>query len=167
MPTNFSTSVLPTVPTGLLREHRLYQADWLLRFYGFSADEILDEGEDLDLSIDPKCHWALKNPSFFPVEINKAPFETLIRVPGIGFTSASKIVAARKFGSLGFEDLCKMRVVLKRAVHFITCKGAFFGKENPSAVRLLLTMGERRETATQLNMFSSPEITSSVLLGQL
>ena len=107
-----------------LREHRLYQADWLLRFYGFRADEILtDENPQLEEGFDPKTAWALRNPAFFPVEVNKADYQWLLRVPGIGVRSAKRIMAARRHGSLDFEDLKKIGVVLKRARFFITCRG--------------------------------------------
>lgn len=118
--------VLPKdVPPPLLREHRLYQADWLLRFYGFKASEILQEGESLDPLLDPKSNWAMKNLHLFPLEINKAPYEMLLRVPGIGVVCAKRIVVARKAALLDFEDLKKLRVVLKRAAYFITCKGKY------------------------------------------
>ncbi len=116
--------VLPPLDTKvpLLREHRLYQADWLLRFYGFEADELLDSGhQSFNPLIDPKCNWAVNHPEFFPVEINTAPKEMLLRVPGIGVRSAYKIITARKNTRLDFEDLKKMGIVLKRAVYFITC----------------------------------------------
>lgn len=167
VPTNPKTTLLPATPVGLLREHRLYQADWLLRFYGFSADEILAPDENLDLSMDPKCSWALKNMQLFPVEINTAPPETLLKVPGIGFKSASKIVAARKYGKLDFKDLLKMRVVLKRAVHFITCNGKFGGIERLSAVKNVIALSERSETFEQLNMFSTTDVALSAIGGEL
>ena len=108
----------------LLREHRLYQADWLLRFYYFEADELLDEeNPNFNVLLDPKCCWALKHLETFPVEINRADYYTLLRVPGIGYKSAGRIVKARRMGSIGFEDLKKMGVVLKRALYFITCGG--------------------------------------------
>lgn len=117
---------LPALPGGppLLREHRLYQADWLLRFYGFRAEELLDEKRPFfNVLLDPKEDWAVRHLGEFPVEINKAPMECLLRVPGIGVKSARRIVAARRSGSLGFEDLKKIGVVLKRALYFITCSG--------------------------------------------
>ena len=118
--------VLPKdVPPPLLREHRLYQADWLLRFYGFQASEILEEGESFDPLLDPKSNWAMKNLQYFPVEINSAPYEMLLRVPGIGVTCAKRIVVARRATRLTFEDLKKLRVVLKRAAYFITCNGKY------------------------------------------
>lgn len=108
----------------LLREHRLYQADWLLRYYHFSASELLSEKQpNFNVLLDPKCDWAIRHLEWFPVEVNRADYQVLLRVPGIGYTSARRIVKARKFGSLNFEDLRKMGVVLKRALYFITCKG--------------------------------------------
>ncbi len=110
----------------LLREHRLYQADWLMRFYGFRANEILNEkNSHLDPLLDPKCFWAVNHLELFPVEINKAPYEMLLRVPGIGVKSAQRIVAARRMTRLSFEDLKKMSVQLKHAVYFITCNGKY------------------------------------------
>ena len=108
----------------LLREHRLYQADWLLRFYGFTASEILDEKHtDFNPLLDPKCNWAVHHPECFPVEINKAPYEMLLRVPGIGVKSAQRIITARRQAKLDYCDLKKLGVVLKRANYFIICKG--------------------------------------------
>ncbi|MBQ8568938.1 MAG: putative DNA modification/repair radical SAM protein [Oscillospiraceae bacterium] len=118
--------VLPdeNTPPPLLREHRLYQADWLLRFYGYRADELLDEKhQSFDPLLDPKCNWAVNHPELFPVEINKAPYETLLRVPGIGVKSANRICTARREAKLRFEDLKKLGVVVKRAQYFITCMG--------------------------------------------
>lgn len=108
----------------LLREHRLYQADWLLRYYHFEAGELLDEDNpNFNAYLDPKCCWALRHLEVFPIEINRAGYDMLLRVPGIGYKSASRIVKARRIGMLDFEDLKKMGVVLKRALYFITCKG--------------------------------------------
>ena len=120
--------LLPVVKDGegppLLREHRLYQADWLLRFYGFKAQELLSsERPNFNIAIDPKADWAVRHLDKFPVEINRADYQTLLRVPGLGVTSAKRIVAARRYGNLSFEDLKKIGVVLKRAVFFITCNG--------------------------------------------
>lgn len=115
----------------LAREHRLYQADWLLRFYGFTADEILDEKTPfLDLELDPKISWALRNMDRFPVEINKASLDELLRVPGIGTTSALRIVRQRRLASIQFDDLKKIGVVVKRARYFITCRGKYYGGAN-------------------------------------
>lgn len=119
-------SSLPVLEDGppLLREHRLYQADWLLRFYGFEASELLNEKQpNFNVLLDPKCNWALGHLERFPVEINKADYDTLLRVPGIGVNSAQRIVMARKTASLDFNDIKKMGVVLKRALYFITCSG--------------------------------------------
>ena len=108
----------------LLREHRLYQADWLLRYYHFEAGELLDEeNPNFNAYLDPKCFWALRHLEEFPIEINYAAYDMLLRVPGIGYKSASRIVKARRMGMLDFEDLKKMGVVLKRALYFITYKG--------------------------------------------
>ena len=108
----------------LLREHRLYQADWLLRFYHFRAEEILEEDQpDFDPRVDPKCSWALRHMEQFPVEVSTADYESLLRVPGIGVTSARRILAARRAAPLTFDVLKKIGVVLKRAQYFITCGG--------------------------------------------
>lgn len=147
-------SLLPDKAVGQLREHRLYQADWLLRFYGFGVEEIVNDGENLALELDPKCAWALRNLHLFPVEINDAPLEVLLRVPGIGTRNAHKIIQARRFTSLAFEDLVKMKIALKRAKHFITCKGKFFGAKNECAVKGLLIAQENGENAVQTDMFS-------------
>ena len=121
-----SHALLPSLDTKppLLREHRLYQADWLLRFYGFDAEEILDdEHPDFNPILDPKCNWALNHMELFPVEVNKVPYEMLLRIPGVGVKSARRIVTARRTGSLDFTDLKRIGVVLKRAQYFITCRG--------------------------------------------
>jgi len=117
---------LPALPGGppLLREHRLYQADWLLRFYGFQAQELLDEKRPFfNVMLDPKEDWAVRHLEAFPVEINKASYDMLLRVPGIGVTGARRIVRARRSAKLDFQDLRKMGIVLKRALYFITCNG--------------------------------------------
>lgn len=111
-------------PPPLLREHRLYQADWLLRFYGFTAGEILDDANpDFNPLLDPKCNWAVNHMELFPVEVNRAPYEMLLRVPGIGVKSAQRIRAARRTARLDFDALKKLGVVLKRARFFIVCMG--------------------------------------------
>lgn len=113
----------------LLREHRLYQADWLLRFYDFSYDEIVsDEFPNLDEEVDPKTSWALLNLQYFPMEINKASKDELLRIPGIGVRGVFKILKARRFKSLDFDDLKKLKISLKRAKYFITCKGKYTSK---------------------------------------
>lgn len=121
---------LPTLEAPpLLRENRLYQADWLLRFYGFKADELLNEAHpNFNHILDPKCDWALRNIDKFPIEINTADYFTLLRIPGIGVISAKKIIRARREFLLDFDSLKKLGVVLKRAKYFITCKGKYFDK---------------------------------------
>ena len=117
---------LPSLPGGppILREHRLYQADWLLRFYGFKASELLDEKRPyFNVMLDPKEDWAVRHLEFFPVEINKASYHALLRVPGLGVNSARRIMTARRSVNLNFDDLKKLGVVLKRALYFITCNG--------------------------------------------
>lgn len=154
-PTNFNTSLLPVLPVPKIREHRLYQADWLLRFYGFNADEITDDGGNLPENYDPKCAWALRNLDRFPIEINRADMADLLRVPGIGVRSALRIRSARRYAKLTFEDLVKMRVVMKRAVHFITCNGKFFGSENPATIKNFLIAAENGVNYKQLSMFEN------------
>lgn len=125
VPVNKDSS-LPSLPGGppLLREHRLYQADWLLRFYGFQASELLSEDRpNFNVLLDPKCEWALRHLELFPVEISRADYHTLLRVPGMGVKSVKRIVAARRQGKLDFDALKRMGVVLKRAMYFITCHG--------------------------------------------
>jgi len=108
------------------RENRLYQPDWLLRFYGFKASELLDQdNQNFDMDLDPKCDWAIRHFDFFPVEINKASYNEILRVPGIGVKSAKKIIKMRKFGKIDFLGLKKLGVVLKRAKYFITCNGRY------------------------------------------
>lgn len=147
--------LLPTVSTGLLREHRLYQADWLMRFYGFDSKEIVGDDENLATEYDPKCAWALRNMHLFPIEINRADVETLLRVPGIGAKGAYKIVAARKHATLTFLDLQKMRIVLKRARHFITCNGKFYGLENDDKIKKALALAEIADGAKQMSFFEN------------
>ncbi|MCI9561827.1 MAG: putative DNA modification/repair radical SAM protein [Clostridia bacterium] len=161
------SSKLPTVGAGLLREHRLYQADWLIRFYGFNVDEICAENENLSSEYDPKCAWALRNMQLFPVEINSAPLEMLLRVPGIGAKSAYKIVEARKFSALDYENLAKMRIVLKRAKHFITCKGKFYGADGFARVQTALLIDGSHEVSEQLLMFSNTPTAISALTGNI
>ncbi len=131
----------------LLREHRLYQADWLLRFYQFRASELLDENNpNFNVFLDPKCCWALKHLEVFPIEVNRAEYHMLLRVPGIGCKSASRIVKARRMGNLDFQDLKRMGVVLKRAVYFITCQGKMMYKikiDEDYITRNLLNTKER------------------------
>ncbi|ERT49510.1 putative DNA modification/repair radical SAM protein [Fusobacterium polymorphum] len=140
----------------MIREHKLYQADWLLRFYEFKADEILDEKDPfVDPLLDPKTNWAIKNPHFFPIEINKATYRELLRVPGIGVTSAKRIVMTRKYSTIRYEHLKKLGVVIKRAKYFITVNGEFLGfkKENPELIRNAL-MEKEKMVAEQLKLFN-------------
>lgn len=153
-------------PVPLLREHRLYQADFLMRYYGFFAHELLTkENPYFDNQIDPKCNWALLNLDKFPIEINKASYDELLRIPGIGPTSVRKIMAARRYGHVTFEMLKRMRVVLKRAQFFITCDGKMLNKIpfNDGFIRRCLADSERPEimklqgedvSYTQMNLFS-------------
>lgn len=147
-------SLLPDKGAGQLREHRLYQADWLLRFYGFTVEEIVNEEENLPLEYDPKCAWALRHAELFPVEINRADLSELLRVPGIGVRGANKIIQARRYTKLDFEDLLKMRISLKRAKHFITCGGKYVGSKSENRIRGLLIAAENQDTAVQTDMFS-------------
>ena len=140
----------------MIREHRLYQADWLLRFYEFKADEILDEKDPfVDPFLDPKTNWAIKNSHFFPIEINKATYKELLRVPGIGVTSAKRIVMTRKYSTIRYEHLKKLGIVIKRAKYFITVNGEFLGfkKENPELIRNAL-MEKGKMVAEQLKLFN-------------
>ncbi len=133
----------PRLPSGtppLLRELRLYQADWLLRFYGYSVDEIAGESEpDLDPSLDPKTSWALRHPEAFPVDLARADREAILRVPGIGITGAARILETRKAGGLSLDVLPRLGIVWKRARHFATVRGAHAGiREEPERLRALL-----------------------------
>ncbi|MDE7400764.1 MAG: helix-hairpin-helix domain-containing protein, partial [Clostridia bacterium] len=133
----------------------------------FDVGEICEEGDNLPLDFDPKCAWAMRNMHLFPVEINTAPLETLLRVPGIGAKSAYRIIQARRFGALDFDNLAKMRIILKRAKHFITCKGKFYGLESGNAVKAALLLDGIRENEQQISMFSSPSVALSALTGEI
>lgn len=158
----------------LLREHRLYQADWLLRYYKFEVDELLNEkNPNFNIFLDPKCNWALNHLEYFPVEVNRASYDVLLRVPGIGYKSAGRIVKARRFGSLGFEDLRKMGVVLKRALYFITCSGKMMYKtkiEEDYITRNLLNTKERLPDSVagmnyqQLSLFDDVNFTGNQIV---
>ncbi len=151
---------LPAVTTAppLRREHRLYQADWLLRFYGFESREILDEEHpDLDLEVDPKVSYALRHPELYPVEVNRADYQMLLRVPGIGVVSARRIVEARRYASLDELSLKRIGVVLRRARYFITVKGKFLGEclpDNPYLREVL----KDRENFSQTSLYDSPAV---------
>ncbi len=182
-------SRLPAVGTmpPLLREHRLYQADWLMRFYGFKAGELLSERQpNFNLLLDPKCDWAVRHLEVFPVEVMTADYYQLLRVPGLGVNSARRICRARRYGGLQFEDLKKMGVVLKRAMYFITCQGRVympFRMDEGFITTNLLGLKERLpenvvrsgDTFRQLNLFDDfhlqmpveQEDKRQVLTGQL
>jgi putative DNA modification/repair radical SAM protein len=163
-------TLLPTLDTKppLWREHRLYQADWLLRFYGFTANELLDQHhQSFNPYIDPKCNWALNHMECFPMNINRASYHDLLRVPGIGVNSAKRIVTARRTATLQFSDLKKLGVVLKRAQYFITCGGKVDGLKitQDAVMRSLLsekTLGiyqqnfPRQPKPEQLSLFEPP-----------
>ena len=157
---------LPTLESPpLLRENRLYQADWLLRFYGFTANELLDETHpNFNNILDPKCDWALRHLNNFPVEINTASYHTLLRVPGIGVISAKKIIRARRSFSLTFEALTKLGVSLKRAQYFITCRGKYFDrvyKFNQNFIETNLIYQERNKL--QKNKFEQLSLFDNLL----
>lgn len=182
-------SRLPAVGTlpPLLREHRLYQADWLIRFYGFKAAELLSKRQpNFNLLLDPKCDWAVRHLEAFPVEVMTADYYQLLRVPGLGVNSARRICRARRYGGLRFEDLKKMGVVLKRAMYFITCQGRVympFRMDERFITTNLLGLKERLpenvvrsgDTFRQLNLFDDfhlqmpveQEDKRKVLTGQL
>lgn len=149
VPVNEDTSLPARTGEGppLLREHRLYQADFLLRYYQFQAGELLTEKDpNFNVFLDPKCNWALRHLEVFPVEVNTAGYELLLRVPGIGYRSAARIVKARRYGKLDFGDLKKMGVVLKRALYFLTCGGKMMYPvklEEDYIARNLLNVKER------------------------
>lgn len=168
MPVNADTR-LPALPVPpLLREHRLYQADWLMRCYGFASHEILDErAPNLDLEVDPKAAWALRNFHLFPVEVNRADYEVLLRVPGIGVRGAQRIVRARRLQRLDFNDLRKLGVVLRRASFFLTAKGKFLPQErfDGERVRQRLTEKPAKRGAVQLPLFDLS--LSSAISGEL
>lgn len=165
-----SSPLLPSHDTKppLLREHRLYQADWLLRFYGFNADELLDEkNPNFNVLLDPKCNWAVNHLELFPIEINYAPYEMLLRVPGIGVKSAQRIVSARRNCYIDFNGLKKLGVVLKRARYFIVCRGKRMNGINISdehILRNIISDSSSNKSAVdtsqnfqQLSLFDEPQ----------
>lgn len=158
-------TLLPSLDTKppLLREHRLYQADWLLRFYGFRAHELLDESApDFDPLLDPKCCWAMRHPEFFPVEVNRADYEALLRVPGIGVVSARRILVARRAGLLRTEDLKKLGVVMKRAQYFLTCSGRLATPLRLSQSGILSSL-----MAVERSMLPAPQLEQLSLFDQV
>jgi len=162
-------------PVPLLREHRLYQADWLLRFYGFHAEELLSEDKpNFDSRIDPKCDWAIRHLDSFPVEVNTASYDMLLRVPGIGPTGVKKIMSARRYGSVNFDMLKKMHITLKRARYFITCNGKMMDRIpiDDKYIRLMLVDNAAAERADivgydasigQMNLFTDFGIAENVV----
>ncbi len=170
-PVNHDPRILKVDSPPLLREHRLYQADWLIRVYNFSADELFkSKDENLDLEVDPKVMWALRNLDRFPIEVNRASYEELIRVPGIGIKSAKRIIKNRVFHSLDFEDLKKMGVVLKRAKYFITCNGKTFERYlidlPPEKIKQKLIDKNSLQRPQQLSFFDR-EVFKSVITGEI
>ena len=156
VPVNKSGILANTNAVPMLREHRIYQADWLLRFYNFKAEEILDEKNPfIDPLLDPKANWAVQNWHLFPMEINRASYKDLIRIPGIGVTSAKRIVMVRRHNVIKYEHLKKLGVVIKRAKYFITVNGEFMGfrKESPELIRNALMEKEKVEMQ-QLKLFN-------------
>jgi putative DNA modification/repair radical SAM protein len=163
---------LPALPgPPLLREHRLYQADWLLRYYGFSAGELLDEGHpQLDPELDPKCGWALRHRHLFPVEVNRVDYETLLRIPGIGVRSAQRIVRARRAGHLSLDDLPLLGVVMKRARYFVVARGRYAGELAPDAAGLrgMLVQKTSPRKPEQLSLFEMmPSPLNSAVTGEI
>jgi putative DNA modification/repair radical SAM protein len=160
IPVNTADSRLPVLAKPpLVRENRLYQADWLMRFYEFQAHEIIDEvNPNLDLDVDPKMGWALRHPEFFPIDVNTAPYEMILRVPGIGVKSAKLIVASRRYGRLNSLQLKKMGVVMKRAQYFIVCRELPMQTVNeltPQYVRRQVSQKQRKQAA-ELLQYSIP-----------
>ena len=148
---------LPSITTPpLIRENRLYQTDWLLRFYHFSVSEIFDKNENLNILIDPKTNWAINHLEYFPKEINTATFNELIRIPGIGITSAKKIVSSRKYFTINFTDLKNMGISIKKAKYFITCNNKFFDNLftiNKSSI--LQSLIAPKKKIVQLSLFNN------------
>lgn len=160
-----SDSRLPAQAAPLVREHRLYQSDWLMRNYGFAANEILDKNQNLDLEKDPKLAWALRHREFFPVDVNKATARELLRVPGLGARNVSRIVKIRRHHALRLEDLARLRVIINRAKWFITT-----ADHNPNVYRLdAMNLEDRlKPKAEQLSLFAPlQEAAASALNGQL
>lgn len=156
IPINPEEKALPAIGSAppLLRENRLYQSDWLMRFYGFSADEIVDEQHpNLELEIDPKLSWALRHPEVFPVDINRAEYKMILRVPGIGVRSAQKIVQARRFGQIHIDQLKRMGVAYNRAQHFIRCADTpkFMKDQHAHQIRQQILMSGQSKYQQQLS----------------
>lgn len=157
IPVNAYDTRLPVLhQSPLVRENRLYQADWLMRFYQFSAEEIIDaKNPNLDLEVDPKLSWALRHPEIFPVDINKAEYRTILRVPGIGIKSAKLIITSRRFGALDTYQLRKIGVIMKRAQYFITCSGSAhlgINEITPVKVRDILLNKKKNKNPNQISL---------------
>lgn len=151
IPVNSYDTRLPALKQApLVRENRLYQADWLMRFYGFTAGEIADDSyPNLDLEVDPKLSWALRHPEVFPVDLNRADYEMILRIPGIGVKSAQLIVASRRYGRITAAVLKKIGVVMKKAQYFITCNelsAATINELRPEQVRKILTTKKTKKS---------------------
>ena len=160
-------SLLPALDSKppLLREHRLYQADWLMRFYGFKADEILDESRPyFNEFLDPKCNWAINHPEVFPVDVNKASYALLLRVPGIGVKSAKRILVARRQRRLDVAALTRLGVVMKRAKYFIDGVAGVKLRAADDPMRVARALIER-ENARQLSLFDECEAGSKAIEG--
>ncbi len=169
-----SDSRLPALPfSPLRREHRLYQADWLLRYYGFSAHELLDETTpNLDSELDPKTGWALRHLELFPVEVNRANYEELLRVPGIGVRSAQRIIRARRQGHLGIDELIRLGVVMKRAQYFVTARGRYAGdiRLESGLLRGRLVEPSQKKVVRQMSLpfeTQGADETASAVTGEL
>ncbi len=174
VPVNHDSRLPEPLQPPLLREHRLYQADWLLRFYRFSVDELFENGPpSLDTDLDPKIMWALRHPEVFPVDVNRASYEMLLRVPGLGIISAQRIVRSRRVGRLSYDDLRKLGVVLKRARFFLSASGSPTGDLglDPQLLRRRLLANEpvvikpKQLSLNDLPGFQ-PEIWKSAVTGQ-
>ena len=156
IPINDQDKALPAIGSAppLLRENRLYQSDWLMRFYGFAANEIVNpQFPNLDLEVDPKLSWALRHPEYFPVDINRADYQMILRIPGIGVRSAKKIIQARRFGLLRTDQLKKMGVAYSRAQHFMFCidTPAYKKELHPTQVRQQILQSGQSKYTKQLS----------------
>ena len=156
IPINEQEKALPVIGSAppLLRENRLYQSDWLMRFYGFEATELVDEKyPNLDLDVDPKLGWALRHPEQFPVDLNRADYRMILRVPGIGVRSAKKIVQARRFGTIHIDQLKRMGVAYNRAQHFIRCADTpkFIKEQLPGQIRSQILQSGQSKYVQQLS----------------
>lgn len=175
VPVNRTPNLPALTGPPLLREHRLYQADWLIRFYGFGIHELLDEADPhFDTAVDPKAAWALKNFQHFPLEVNRAGYEELLRVPGLGVRSVNRIVALRKVRAVSLEDLKKLRVVWKRAQYFLTVRGKYYGDAGADRARVrarLVPAGSGGAEGGQLDFFklweNDPADRASAITGEL